>query len=89
VASPNRLVANPAPHGLFSIPRALVQVLQIEKGEVMEWVLEGGELVLKRLGSQRMQAEAWTESLQDISGVLVYHWLCAEEAAGHPRHTRH
>jgi len=40
------------PHGLFSvsIPRALVQALRIEKGETLEWVIEDGEIVLKRLG---------------------------------------
>ena len=54
----------------------------------MEWVLAGGELVLKRLGKQRMQAEAWTESLHDLAGVLECHGLGAEEAAAHPRHTR-
>ena len=32
-----------------TLPRALAQALRIEKGEVMEWVLEGGELMLKRL----------------------------------------
>jgi antitoxin component of MazEF toxin-antitoxin module len=32
-----------------SIPRALAQALRVEKGETMEWVLDGGELVLKRL----------------------------------------
>ncbi len=39
------------PRGMFSvsIPRALVQALRIEKGEELEWELEGGELVLKRL----------------------------------------
>jgi hypothetical protein len=52
------------------------------------WVLEGGELVLKRLGKQRMQAEAWAESLHDLAGVLECHGLGAEEVAGHPRHMR-
>jgi len=39
-------------HGLhsFPIPRALVQALRIEKGETLEWVIEDGEIVLKRLG---------------------------------------
>jgi len=47
----NRVRVQQHPHGLFSvsIPRALAQALRIEKGEVMEWVLEDGDLVLKRL----------------------------------------
>jgi antitoxin component of MazEF toxin-antitoxin module len=32
-----------------SIPRALAQALQIRKGEVLEWRLENGRLVLLRL----------------------------------------
>jgi antitoxin component of MazEF toxin-antitoxin module len=33
----------------ISIPRALAQALQIRKGEVLEWRLEGEKLVLLRL----------------------------------------
>ena len=32
------------------LPRALAQALQIQKHETFEWRLEGGELVLKRMG---------------------------------------
>jgi hypothetical protein len=41
----------PHPHGMLSIsiPRALAQALQIRKGEVLEWRLEDGRLVLLRL----------------------------------------
>jgi len=31
-----------------SMPRALAQALCIGKGEELEWVLEGGELALRR-----------------------------------------
>jgi hypothetical protein len=31
------------------LPRALAQAMRISKGDVMEWVLESGELVLRRL----------------------------------------
>jgi antitoxin component of MazEF toxin-antitoxin module len=33
-----------------SIPRALAQALGIAKGETLEWKIEDGELVLKRVG---------------------------------------
>ena len=36
------------PHGLYSVSIPRAQALRIEKGE--EWLLEGGELVLTRLG---------------------------------------
>jgi antitoxin component of MazEF toxin-antitoxin module len=32
----------------ISIPRALAQALRIVKGDTMEWVLEDGELALRR-----------------------------------------
>jgi len=32
----------------ISIPRALAQALRIVKGDTMEWVLEDGELALKK-----------------------------------------
>ena len=32
----------------ISIPRALAQALHIVKGDTLEWLLEGGELALKR-----------------------------------------
>ena len=48
----NRVRVQQHPHGMYSvsIPRALAQALQIQKHETFEWRLEGGELVLKRLG---------------------------------------
>ena len=47
----NRVRVQQLPHGLYnvSIPRALAQALRIEKGDVMEWVIVDGELMLKRL----------------------------------------
>ena len=47
----NRVRVQLHPHGLYSvsIPRALAQALRIQKGDVMEWVIEAGELVLKRV----------------------------------------
>ena len=47
----NRVRVQQHPHGLYSvsIPRALAQALRIEKGEVMEWYIEDGNLVLRRL----------------------------------------
>ena len=50
----NRVRVQKHPHGMFSvsIPCALAQALRISKGETMEWVLENGELVLKRLGKK-------------------------------------
>jgi antitoxin component of MazEF toxin-antitoxin module len=47
----NRVRVQKHPHGLFSvsIPRALAQALRINKGDVMEWVIENGDLVLKRV----------------------------------------
>ncbi len=47
----NRVRVQLHPHGLYSvsIPRALAQALRIAKGDVMEWVIEGGELVLKKV----------------------------------------
>jgi antitoxin component of MazEF toxin-antitoxin module len=46
----NKVRVQQHPHGLFSvsIPRALAQALRIEKGEVMEWFLEDGNLLLVR-----------------------------------------
>jgi len=51
----NRVRVQQHPTGLLtvSIPRALAQALRVEKGETLEWVLEGGELVLKRLGKPK------------------------------------
>ena len=48
----NRVRVQQNPTGVLtvSIPRALAQALRIQKWTEMEWVLEGGELVLKRLG---------------------------------------
>ena len=50
----NRVRVQQHPTGLLtvSIPRALAQALRMEKGETLEWVVEGGELVLKRLGKK-------------------------------------
>ncbi len=47
----NRVRVQLHPHGLYSvsIPRALAQALRIAKGDVMERVIEGGELVLKKV----------------------------------------
>jgi antitoxin component of MazEF toxin-antitoxin module len=47
----NRVRVQQHPHGLYSvsIPRALAQALRIQKGEVMEWYIEDGNLVLRRL----------------------------------------
>ena len=47
----NRVRVQQLPHGLYnvSIPRALAQALRIEKGDVMEWVIVDGELMLRRL----------------------------------------
>ena len=47
----NRVRVQQLPHGLYnvSIPRALAQALRIEKGDVMEWVIENGDLILKRV----------------------------------------
>jgi bifunctional DNA-binding transcriptional regulator/antitoxin component of YhaV-PrlF toxin-antitoxin module len=47
----NRVRVQLHPHGLYSvsIPRAIAQALRIKKGDVMEWVIEGGELVLKKI----------------------------------------
>ena len=47
----NRVRVQRHPHGLFSvsIPRALAQALRIGKGDVMEWVIEDGDLILKRV----------------------------------------
>jgi antitoxin component of MazEF toxin-antitoxin module len=47
----NRVRVQKHPHGLYSvsIPRALAQALRIDKGDVMEWVIENGDLVLKRV----------------------------------------
>jgi hypothetical protein len=46
----NRVRVQQLPNGLYnvSIPRALVQALGIAKGDVMEWVIEDMNLVLKR-----------------------------------------
>jgi antitoxin component of MazEF toxin-antitoxin module len=48
----NRVRVQRHPYGMLSvsIPRALAQALQIQKHETFEWRLEGGELVLRRLG---------------------------------------
>ena len=48
----NRVRVQQHTHGMLSvsIPRALAQALQIQKHETFEWRLEGGDLVLKRLG---------------------------------------
>ena len=48
----NRVRVQRHPKGMLSvsIPRALAQALQIQKHETFEWRLEGGELVLRRLG---------------------------------------
>jgi len=47
----NRVKVQQLPTGLInvSIPRALAQALRIDKGDVMEWVIVDGDLVLKRL----------------------------------------
>ena len=47
----NRVRVQQHPHGLISvsIPRALAQALRIEKGEVMEWFLQDGNLLLIRV----------------------------------------
>ena len=47
----NRVRVQQLPHGLYnvSIPRALAQALRIEKGDVMEWLIEDGNLVLVRV----------------------------------------
>lgn len=46
----NRVRVQQLPTGLYnvSIPRALVQALRIRKGDVMEWMLEDGKLLLIR-----------------------------------------
>ncbi len=48
----NRVRVQQHPTGVLtvSIPRALAQALSIEKGHVLEWKIEDGELVLKQLG---------------------------------------
>ena len=48
----NRVRVQQHPTGVLtvSIPRALAQALRIGKGEELEWVIQDGELVLKRLG---------------------------------------
>ena len=53
----NRVRVQQLPHGLYSvsIPRALAQALRIEKGDVMEWVVEDMHLVLKRVGEERQR----------------------------------
>jgi antitoxin component of MazEF toxin-antitoxin module len=47
----NRVKVQQLPTGLYnvSIPRALAQALRIGKGDVMEWVIENGDLILKRV----------------------------------------
>jgi len=52
MSSPDRLLAHRTRTACSPsrIPRALVQALRIEKGETLEWVIEDGEIVLKRLG---------------------------------------
>ncbi len=47
----NRVRVQQLPHGVYSVslPRALAQALRIGKGDVMEWVIENGDLVLKRV----------------------------------------
>ena len=47
----NRVKVQQLPTGLYnvSIPRALVQALRIQKGDLMEWVLKDGDLILKRV----------------------------------------
>ena len=47
----NRVRVQQLPTGLInvSIPRALAQALRIGKGDVMEWVIEDGDLILKRV----------------------------------------
>jgi antitoxin component of MazEF toxin-antitoxin module len=46
----NRSRVQQLPSGVYvvSIPRALVQALDINKGDLMEWKLEGGKLLLKK-----------------------------------------
>lgn len=55
----NRVRVQQHPTGLLSvsIPRSLAQALRIGKGETMEWVFEGGELVLKRLGMPTIEPD--------------------------------
>ena len=48
----NRVRVQKHPHGLFSVSIPRAQALQIQKHETFEWRLEGGELVLKRLGKK-------------------------------------
>ena len=48
IAEPPR--RQPRPRGLFSVSIPRAQALQVQKGETLEWRLEHGELVLKRLG---------------------------------------
>ena len=47
----NRVRVQQLPHGTYSVslPRALIQALRIGKGDVMEWVIENEDLVLKRV----------------------------------------
>ena len=47
----NRVRVQQHPKGMLtvSIPRALAQALRIGKGTEMEWILERGDLVLRRL----------------------------------------
>jgi len=54
----NRVRVQQHPYGMYfvSIPRALVQALGIEKGEVLEWVIEDGRLALNRLGKPKRKA---------------------------------
>jgi antitoxin component of MazEF toxin-antitoxin module len=48
----NRVIVQQHPSGqlTISLPRALAQALQIRKGDVMEWRLEDGRLLLMRAG---------------------------------------
>jgi len=47
----NRVRVQQLPHGLYNVtlPRALAQALRIEKGDLMEWLIEDGRLVLVRV----------------------------------------
>ena len=47
----NRVRVQRLPTGVYnvSIPRALVQAMRVQKGDVMEWLLEVGKLLLIRV----------------------------------------
>jgi bifunctional DNA-binding transcriptional regulator/antitoxin component of YhaV-PrlF toxin-antitoxin module len=49
LANKSRVQQLPQGQFIVTIPRALAEALRIRKGDVMEWVIENGDLILKRI----------------------------------------